>query len=240
MTEPDADELRAATALLERIAANRGLLYQLSLEERVRLLAAAGTVFCPDVADRRRQTKAKSKRRKAESALRDEQVLEETGIRSLRRQTVFTTPNVFPPTGFTQEEVADPDFREILEPRNCYICKQDYDKVHFFYDQLCPACSELNYRKRTESADLSGRVALLTGGRVKIGYQAGIKLLRAGAQLIMTTRFPRNAAVRFAEEADYDVWADRLEIFGLDLRHTRAWKPFAATFSRPGPGSISS
>jgi len=226
MTEPDADELRAATALLERLAANRGLLYQLSLEERVRLIAAAGTLFCPDVADRRRQTKAKSKRRKAESALRDEQILEETGIRSLRRQTVFTTPNVFPPAGFTQDDAADPDFREILEPRNCYICKQDYSQVHFFYDQLCPTCSELNYRKRTESADLSGRVALLTGGRVKIGYQAGIKLLRAGAQLIMTTRFPRDAAVRFAEEADYDSWADRLEIFGLDLRHTPSVEAF--------------
>ena len=46
-------------------------------------------------------------------------------------------------------------------------------RIHHFYDQLCPACAELNFRKRTELADLRGRVALLTGGRVKIGYQAG-------------------------------------------------------------------
>ena len=63
-------------------------------------------------------------------------------------------------------------------------------------------------------------MALLTGGRVKIGYQAGIKLLRAGADLIVTTRFPRDSAVRYAREPDFDEWGDRLEIFGLDLRHT--------------------
>ena len=65
------------------------------------------------------------------------------------------------------------EFREVVEPQNCYICKQDFSTIHHFYDQLCPPCAELNFRKRTETADLRGRVALLTGGRVKIGYQAG-------------------------------------------------------------------
>ena len=75
----------------------------------------------------------------------------------------------------------DPDFREVVESQHCYVCKRRYVEIHPFYDQLCPECGDFNYRKRTETADLSGRVALLTGGRVKIGYQAGIKLLRAGA-----------------------------------------------------------
>ena len=91
---------------------------------------------------------------------------------------------------------------------------------------LCPPCAELNFAKRTELADLRGRVALVTGGRVKIGYQAGLKLLRAGAQLIVTTRFPRNSAARYAREPDFAEWADRLEIFGLDLRHTRSVEAF--------------
>ena len=55
---------------------------------------------------------------------------------------------------------------------------------------------------------------------MKIGYQAGIKLLRAGAELIVTTRFPRDAALRYAREPDFDDWRDRLEVFGLDLRYT--------------------
>ena len=100
--------------------------------------------------------------------------------------------------------------------------------MHPFYDQLCPDCGDFNFAKRTESADLRGRVALLTGGRVKIGYQAGIKLLRAGAHVIVTTRFPRDSAARYAAEADFEDWGDRLEIFGLDLRHTPSVEAFCA------------
>src|ERR1700741_2265668 len=85
---------------------------------------------------------------------------------------------------------------------------------------MCPACAEFNFSKRSELADLSGRVALLTGGRVKIGYQAGLKLLRAGARLIVTTRFPRDSARRYAQEPDFCEWEHRLQIFGLDMRHT--------------------
>jgi NAD(P)-dependent dehydrogenase (short-subunit alcohol dehydrogenase family) len=91
---------------------------------------------------------------------------------------------------------------------------------------MCPACAEFNLAKRTELADLRGRVALMTGGRVKIGYQAGLKLLRSGAHLIVTTRFPRDGAIRYAQEPDFEEWKDRLEIFGLDLRHTPSVEAF--------------
>ena len=156
---------------------------------------------------------------------REESVLAETGIRRQRRAPVFTTPNYFPPT---PEEVQanEPQFREVNEPRNCYICKKDYSAIHHFYDHLCPTCAEFNFAKRTELADLTGRVALLTGGRVKIGYQAGIKLLRAGAHLIVTTRFPRDSAARYSREPDFAEWSDRLEIFGLDLKHTPSVESF--------------
>ncbi len=110
--------------------------------------------------------------------------------------------------------------------RRCYVCKESYSQLHHFYDQLCPACAEVNFAARTELADLRGRVALLTGGRVKIGYQAGLKLLRSGAHLIVTTRFPRNAAARYAAEADFGEWGHRLEIVGLDLRHTPSVEAF--------------
>ena len=220
-------QLKAAAAILEKASANRALLGALSEEERTRLLKAAGDIYCPNVAERRRLVKAKVKQRKAEKISRDQSKLHETGIRKLRREKVFTTPNVFPPKDFAQEEVKDnPDFREVVEPQNCYICKQDYSTIHHFYDQLCPKCAELNFFKRTETADLRGRVALLTGGRVKIGYQAGIKLLRAGAQLIVCTRFPRDSAMRYAAEPDFKDWGSRLEIFGLDLRHTPSVEAF--------------
>jgi NAD(P)-dependent dehydrogenase (short-subunit alcohol dehydrogenase family) len=218
--------LQAAAELLEAVVADRTLLAELSHEERTRLLQAAGEVYCPDVKERRRLTKAQQRRRKAGKVERDQATLTTTGIRELRRKPVFTTPNALPPASDQQQEVDDPDFREVLEPQNCYICKQDYSQVHHFYDQLCPACAESNFRKRTELADLNGRVALLTGGRVKIGYQAGIKLLRSGAQLIVTTRFPRDSAARYAREPDFEQWGHRLEIFGLDLRHTPSVEAF--------------
>jgi NAD(P)-dependent dehydrogenase (short-subunit alcohol dehydrogenase family) len=221
------ERLRAATELLEGIIADRGLLARLSAEERKRLIIAAGAVYRPDNAARRRMIKATSRLRKAARVNRDEQKLAGTGIRTLRRQPVFNTPNVFPPAHFTQREIEDdPDHRESLDPLHCYVCKQDYSTVHHFYDQLCPPCAELNFFKRTELADLRGRVALLTGGRVKIGYQAGLKLLRSGAQLIVTTRFPRDSAARYAKEPDFAEWGDRLEIFGLDLRHTPSVEAF--------------
>ncbi len=222
-----AARLRAATEVLEAAAKDRALLATLSHEERTRLVAAAGDIYCPDSRGRRRLVKARQRQRQEDKLQRDQDILHETGIRELRRKPVFTTPNVYPPAlGDAQETMDDPDFREVIEPQNCYICKQDYSQIHHFYDQLCPACAELNFRKRTELADLRGRVALLTGGRVKIGYQAGIKLLRAGAQLIVTTRFPRDSAARYAAEPDFATWADRLEIFGLDLRHTPSVEAF--------------
>ena len=225
-SSPDAERLRAVTAALEEIVRDRGLLGSLTVEERTRLLRAAGDVHEPDLVQRRRWGKAVRRNEKAARARRDEAVLADTGIRVLREKPVFTTPNYSPPEAFEQAEV-----RDVVEPQHCYVCKQLYVEIHPFYDQLCPACGDFNYGKRSETADLTGRVALLTGGRVKIGYQAGIKLLRAGAHLIVTTRFPRDAAARYGAEPDFEEWGDRLEIFGLDLRHTPSVEQFCRHLS---------
>ena len=214
------ERLRATAELLELVAADWRLLDQLPAEDRQRLHEAIARVYNPDPVVRRRRLKAEKRARRAAGTRREEAVLQKTGIRELRRKPVFTTPNVFPPSGF------QPEHRESVDPQHCYVCKQKYSVIHHFYDQLCPGCAELNFNKRTELADLRGRVALLTGGRVKIGYQAGLKLLRAGARLIVTTRFPRDSAARYAQEPDFGEWGHRLQIFGLDLRHTPSVEAF--------------
>ena len=237
------ERLRETIELLEAIAADRSVLAGVPDEERKRLLQAVALVYSPDRVERRRMSKIAARQRKAARVRSDQEALHETGIRTLRRKPVFHTPNVFPTVavadGFTPNDLDDPGSRN-LEPgtpergtsergtpepgtrelQHCYVCKQKYTAIHHFYDQLCPPCAELNFTKRTALADLRGRVALLTGGRVKIGYQAGLKLLRCGVHLIVTTRFPRDAASRYAGEPDFADWRDRLEIFGLDLRHT--------------------
>jgi len=239
------ERLDTLIGMLEAIAGDRGLLADLSAEERTRLIQAAGQIYNPDIAARRYLVKALEKKRRAARAQKDDRVLHATGIRVLRRRLVFTTPNVFAPEEFDPADVAPeseadespvgPAEATSAEDRHCYVCKEPYRDIHHFYDQLCPSCAAFNYAKRTELADLSGRVALLTGGRVKIGYQAGLKLLRSGARLIVTTRFPRDAASRYAAEPDFGDWGDRLEIFGLDLRHTPSVEAFCQEMlsSRP-------
>jgi NAD(P)-dependent dehydrogenase (short-subunit alcohol dehydrogenase family) len=228
VTDDLAARLRAATELLETVVADRSVLESLPLDERTRLLNAAGNVYQPDVDVRRRQIKTERKARKRERATNDQKALDETGIRSLRNKPVFTTPDVFAPEVAPTDRIDDLDGsgRQTVDPQHCYVCKQRYSRIDGFYDQLCPECARFNFAKRGETADLSGRVALITGGRVKIGYQAGIKLLRAGAHLIVSTRFPRDAAKRYAAEADFDEWSHRLEIYGLDLRHTPSVEAF--------------
>jgi NAD(P)-dependent dehydrogenase (short-subunit alcohol dehydrogenase family) len=224
-----------ATELLEAIAAGTVVLDGLTEEQRQRLVNAAGDVYCPDVSERRLRTKARQKRSRDAKVQRDESRLAGTGIRVLRERPVFTTPNVFAPApaGARLEGREGDDLsahvlqdRAVLEERHCYVCKRKYSVLHEFYDQLCEPCGALNYAKRSETADLTGRVALLTGGRVKIGYQAGIKLLRAGAHVVVTTRFARDCAERYAREPDFDQWGTRLEVFGLDLRHTPSVEAF--------------
>ena len=217
----DRETLARIAELLERIATDRSVLEDLPDEDRERFLKAVANVYHPDRVERRRMAKVVDKQRKASRVKRDDVVLHETGIRTLRRKPVCTTPNYFLENPKPQNP--DPKSQEL---QHCYVCKEKYTQVHHFYDQMCPACAALNFRKRTELADLTGRVALLTGGRVKIGYQVGLKLLRCGAHLIVTTRFPRDCAVRYSEEPDFEDWKDRLEIFGLDLRHTPSVEAF--------------
>lgn len=222
------ERLRSAVDLLESIAADRRMLDELPDQDRRRLHQAIAQVYNPDPVARRRRLKEMERERAAARDRHDDTVLEETGIRSLRRKPVFTTPNVFPPENFEPRDIPvdQPARPESMELQHCYVCKQKYTAIHHFYDQMCPSCAEFNFRKRTELADLRGRAALLTGGRVKIGYQTGLKLLRCGAHVIVTTRFPRDSARRYAMEPDFGDWGQRLEIFGLDMRHTPSVEDF--------------
>jgi len=117
---------------------------------------------------------------------------------------------------------------ELRVARSCYTCKQRFRVIHHFYDSMCPTCAKLNYLKRNQVADLTGRTIMVTGARVKIGYQTALKLLRCGATVVATTRFPADAARRFATEKDFANFKDRIDIYGLDMRHVPGVEAFAA------------
>lgn len=117
--------------------------------------------------------------------------------------------------------------KELPKMRSCYVCKVRFREIHHFYDQMCPPCASLNWEKRHQTANLRGRVAVVTGSRVKIGFQTCLKLLRAGCIVVATTRFPNAAVMAYRSEPDFDDWKNRLQVYGLDLRDVSGLEAFA-------------
>ncbi|RQM31867.1 SDR family oxidoreductase [Rhodococcus ruber] len=126
----------------------------------------------------------------------------------------------------------------LIRPRACYVCKDKYTRVDAFYHQLCPRCAAENHAKRDARTDLTGRRALLTGGRAKIGMYIALRLLRDGAHLTITTRFPNDAIRRFAAMEDSADWLHRLRIVGIDLRDPAQVVALADDVAAQGPLDI--
>ncbi|AVP68656.1 SDR family NAD(P)-dependent oxidoreductase [Rhodococcus hoagii] len=126
----------------------------------------------------------------------------------------------------------------LIRPRPCYICKQRYTQVDAFYHQLCPDCAAASHAKRDQRTDLTGRRALLTGGRAKIGMYIALRLLRDGAHLTITTRFPNDAIRRFKAMEDSADWIHRLRVVGIDLRDPAQVVALADSVAAQGPLDI--
>lgn len=204
----------ACVRVLRAVEADRSLLTRLTQEQRRELLTFAGLVAKPDRYDLVRMAKAFRRAKREAAKQHDRALVDAAGLRVQRRAAAYTPMWLEPP------KPADVEVSRLKRELVCYVCKQAYHRVHRYYDSLCEDCGEFNYAKRQQTADLTGHYALVTGARVKIGFQASLKLLRAGAHVIVTTRFPVDAAGRYAAETDHAEFHSRLSIYGLDLRHT--------------------
>ena len=224
------DDLRACVKVLQAIEADRSHLTRLTQEQRRELLTLAGLVAKPERHDLVKMAKAFRRAEREAAREHDRKAIEQAGLRVQRRAAVFAPLWLEPP------KPEDLDERPRLhKERDCYVCKQPFSKVHRYYDSMCEPCGDFNYAKREQSADLTGQYALITGARVKIGYQAALKLLRAGAHVIVTTRFPIDAADRYSQEPDFSSYRERLQIHGLDLRHTPSVELFTRFLSERLP-----
>ena len=148
---------------------------------------------------------------KKASRERDGELLERSLIREQRREK-----SVGKFLAIEDTLSSSPKF--LSQQRTCYVCKSSYQVLHRFYDALCQKCGALHYLKRFQVADLSDRTAVVTGGRLKIGYQVALRMLRCGARVIVTSRFPFDTVRRYANEDDYSQWCDRLEVRAADFR----------------------
>jgi NAD(P)-dependent dehydrogenase (short-subunit alcohol dehydrogenase family) len=218
-TNPDTtlsdDDVRTCVRVLRAIEADRSHLTRLTQEQRRELLTLAGLVAKPERHDLVKMAKAFRRAEREAAKERDRKVIEQTGLRVQRRSETYAPLWLEPPK---PEDLGERP--QLHQERSCYVCKKPFVKMHRYYDSMCDECGDFNYAKREQTADLSGHYALVTGARVKIGFQASLKLLRAGAHVIVTTRFPVDAADRYSKEPDFTAFRDRLQIHGLDLRHT--------------------
>lgn len=208
------DQIAQCISVLEHLIKNTDDLYALPEEQRVAVMKAAGLLSRPDRDEQQKRRKNSAKAEKRKKTEREKHARKETGIRSARDADIFVAPKAIKLLAQAKTNEA-----ELESPRNCYVCKAEFIKLHHFYDTMCTDCGDYNYAKRFQTADLTGQVAVITGSRLKIGYHITLMLLRSGASVIATTRFPVDSALRFAKEEDFDQWKDRLKIHGLDLRH---------------------
>lgn len=215
------ENLDSCIALLEELSGDAELLAEIPMEKRIALFKVAGQLSRPNRLEILRRQKSFKKIQRQKILRRDRAARATTGIREARLASVFQAPAQVTGGG----PATSPP--ELTCSRHCYICRREYTKLHSYYDSMCVECGDFNYQKRFQTAPLHGQVALITGARLKIGYQATLMMLRAGARVIATTRFPIDAALRFAREADFAQWGDRLQIHGLDLRHTPSVEIFA-------------
>ncbi len=207
------EDIRRSLAILESVVSNPQLIRDLSEDERIRLMKAAGKLARPTRLQRSRISRLERQAAKLAAVEADKAARAASGIRAARLAPVFTAPLPALPAPEAPE-------RHLSRPTGCYCCKQDFTKLHHFYDNMCPDCAEFNYAKRFQTADLNGKTAYITGARLKIGYHAALKMLKAGARVIVSTRFPHDAAKRFAAEPDFKDWGHRVKVYGLDLRHS--------------------
>ena len=218
--------IRRCIPLLEKIAEESDVLADLTDPERIALIMAAGKISRPDKKEIKKRNKDKKRQKRLAIVEKERRLRAATGIRKAREAAVFSAPlQISGP-----KEEGTERKKKLESPRNCYVCKAEFTELHHFYDTMCPECAEFNYQKRFQTASLKGQVALITGSRLKIGYQATLMMLKAGATVIATTRFPKDSALRFSKETDFSKWGHRLHIYGLDLRHTPSVELFTDYF----------
>jgi NAD(P)-dependent dehydrogenase (short-subunit alcohol dehydrogenase family) len=141
--------------------------------------------------------------------------LQETAViqRDTTAATIPELPNIPNPPPFPHK-------------RLCYICRLAITKPDPTHPSMCIPCGAFNHS--SSSISTPPRLilpptftALVTGARINLGYHTALRLLRCGASVIATTRYPRDAVTRYLDEPDAAEWKERLRVVGADFRSSQ-------------------
>ncbi|KAJ3320490.1 hypothetical protein HDV06_005219 [Boothiomyces sp. JEL0866] len=215
------NDIDSAIAVFQHYLSNRKDKRHASVNSKVKkLFNIASRVLNPE------DKKTRVQKRKYESELKhkkDKEKLKNTILskRFLERSGV-NNPDFDPESVYkmiyTDIDTLPESKEKLYYQDKCYVCQNKYQELHQFYSRLCPPCAEFNWNKRQNRVDMKGKTCIVTGGRIKVGFCIALKLLRMGATVIVTTRFPNDAALRYSKEADFQSFSGRLYIYGLDFR----------------------
>lgn len=219
-----AEELTTCIKVLSKFSANNGY-PSIESEEYNSIRPLVQNLYF--IGKRLERTKKKIDRRQKQ--LIDRQAKNSCLLRAGRAKKLqqLQLEDILVPDGVVENESIKDNHNQtsksqrLTEPVICYVCKLKYRTLHFFYDRLCPSCAKINYEKRLQTTDLSNHVALVTGGRVKIGYRIVLKLLRAHCFVLSTSRFPMDFLNRLNKEQDFEEWKDRIHVYGVDFRYSK-------------------
>ena len=167
-----AEEIEKCISILSQLVNNTSEIFDIEKQQRTELIKVAGKFSRPNREEFSRRKKDGKKAAKRKLEAKDKSARKETGIRSARESVVFVAPKLLAASELHLKEAI-----ELENPKNCYVCKTEFTKMHHFYDTMCPDCGDFNYAKRFQTADVKGQIAVITGSRLKIGYHITLMLL---------------------------------------------------------------
>ncbi|KAF8243644.1 NAD(P)-binding protein [Wilcoxina mikolae CBS 423.85] len=136
------------------------------------------------------------------------------------RTALRSIPAVVPPD--SDLKPGQKNARHKKRTKRCYICQYTLRSAHTLYPSLCNPCGNFNIAESSlslpQNLNLDGKTALVTGGRTNLGYHTALRLLRCGARVVVSSRYPFDTKSRYLQEGDSADWLERLKIVGADFR----------------------